>query len=81
MTVRLHSDSRMSNRQFHLAGKPKWWARIGSGDTARFLSLPDVRGDEALDCEVDVPDGTRQVAFGVGPKDKGIRQTVSLSAA
>lgn len=76
MKIRLNSDgARMSNRQYHKAGQPHWWARIGSGDSASFLRLPRVRGDEALDEETDAPDGTKEVVFGVGGREHGIRCT------
>ena len=66
----------MSNTSYHQNGKPCWWARVGSGDSARFLSIPRVRGDEHLDCEVDVPPGTT-VYIGAGKgTHKTIRETV-----
>lgn len=76
MTSRLRSSDTMSNTGFHANGKPNWWARIGSGDTAKFLKIPQVRGDKPLDCEVDVPPGTT-VHIGAGKGSyKTVRQTV-----
>ena len=69
---RLTTTSRMSNTGYHQHGKPIWWARVGSGDSARFLKIPKVRGDAILDCEVDVPPGTT-VFCGAG---KGFHKTV-----
>jgi len=66
----------MSNTGYHANGKPTWWARIGSGDGARFLTVPYTRGDRYLDCEVDVPPGTT-VYIGAGKgTHKTVRQTV-----
>ena len=72
MSSHLVTTSRMSNTGFHANGKPNWWARIGSGDSARFLSIPRVRGDEVLDVVVDVEPGT-EVFCGAG---KGTFKTV-----
>lgn len=81
MRVRLQSSDRMSNRQWHAHREPMWWARIGSGNAARFLDIGRVRGDDTLDVAVDVPDGTTAVAIGVGPANRyGIRETVSVAA-
>lgn len=69
---RLKSTDRMSNKGYHANGRPTWWARIGSGDSAKFLDIPRVRGDEYLNVIVDVPPGTR-VYCGAG---KGTHKTV-----
>ncbi len=77
MASLLKSNGRMSNTGYHANGKPNWWARIGSGDSARFLQIPRVRGDNHLECEVDVPSGTT-VYIGVGKgSHKTIRETVT----
>lgn len=73
---RLTTTDCMSNTGYHQNGKPNWWARIGSGDSARFLPIPKVRGDAILDCEVDVPPGTT-VHCGAGKGSyKTVRETV-----
>lgn len=73
---RLTTTQRMSNTGYHQNGKPNWWARIGSGDSARFLRIQKVRGDEILDVDVDVPPGTT-VHCGAGKgSHKTIRETV-----
>lgn len=76
MSSRIITNSRMSNTGYHQNGKPNWWARIGSGADARFLNIPRVRGDEILDCVVDVPVGTT-VYCGAGRGSyKTVRETV-----
>lgn len=72
MPSRLKSTNRMSNTGYHANGKPNWWARIGSGNDAKFIEIPRVRGDEYLDCVVDLPAGTT-VFIGAG---KGTHKTV-----
>ena len=73
---RLTTTQRMSNTGYHQNGKPNWWARIGSGDSAQFLRIPKVRGDEILSAEVDVPPGTT-VHCGAGKGTyKTVRETV-----
>jgi len=82
MKVRLQSHNRMSNRQYHIHGKPTWWARIGSGPDAVFLPIGRVRGDYFLDIEVEVPDGTEVVYIGVGPKGRhGVRETIRIGGS
>ena len=82
MRVRLQSQSRMSNRQYHAWGKPTWWARIGSGDNAVFLPIGRVRGDYYLDVEGEVPDDTTEIHIGVGPRNKyGVRETIRIGGA
>ena len=77
MSSIIRSRSSMSNTGYHQNGKPNWWARIGTGDSARFLDIPRVRGDSRLVCEVDVPAGT-QVYIGAGKGNyKTIRETVT----
>ena len=67
----------MSNRQYHAYGCPRWWARVGSGDNARFLDIPKVRGDNDLRCTVEVEDDVPVIYIGVGPNNKhGVRETV-----
>jgi hypothetical protein len=76
MSSRLQSTDRMSNTGYHANGKPNWWARVGSGNTAQFLTIPSIRGDSRLDCIVDVPPGTT-IFIGAGRgSHKTIRQTV-----
>ena len=80
MKVLLQSKSRMSNRQYHIHGKPTWWARIGSGDNAVFLPIGRVRGDNYLDVEVEVPEDTELVYIGVGPRNRhGVRETIRIA--
>jgi len=72
----LKSSGRMSNTGYHQNGKPTWWARVGSGKDVAFLRVPWTRGDERLDCVVDVPPGTT-VHIGAGKgSHKTIRETV-----
>ena len=73
---RLTTSDRMSNTGYHQNGKPNWWARVGSGDSARFLPIPRVRGDEILDCEVDVPPGTTVYCGAGRGSHKTVRETV-----
>lgn len=73
---RIKTTQRMSNTGYHANGKPNWWARIGEGDSARFLRIPPVRGDKYLDIEVDLPAGTT-VYCGAGKgSHKTVRETV-----
>jgi hypothetical protein len=73
---RLRTTDRMSNSGYHANSKPNWWARVGSGDKIAWVSIPTVRGDQYLDCEVDLPTGTR-VFCGAGKGTyKTVRQTV-----
>ncbi len=73
---RIITSNRMSNTGYHQNGKPTWWARIGSGDSVQWVSIPRVRGDERLDCVVDLPVGT-QVFCGAGKGSyKTVRETV-----
>lgn len=66
----------MSNTGYHANGKPCWWARVGSGAAATFLEIPEVRGDQVLRCEVDLPPGTT-VFCGAGKgTHKTVRETV-----
>ena len=37
---RLVSSRAMSNTGYHANGKPRWWARAGTGTDARFLEIP-----------------------------------------
>lgn len=72
----IRSTSRMSNTGYHQNGKPNWWARIGTGPNAQFLTIPPTRGDEFLHVEVDVPPGTT-VFIGAGKGTyKTVRETV-----
>ena len=67
----------MSNRQYHLNGRPCWWARVGSGESAQFLRIPRTRGDEDLSCTVEVDDDVKEIYIGVGPNNQhGVRETV-----
>jgi hypothetical protein len=80
MPSQLTTTDRMSNTGYHANGKPNWWARVGSGESARFLDIPRTRGDHRLDCEVDVPPGTK-VYCGAGKGNhKTVRQTVTTTA-
>lgn len=82
MRVVLQSKGRMSNRQYHIHGKPTWWARIGSGPDAVFLPIGRVRGDSYLNIEIDVPDDTTEIHIGVGPRGRhGVRETIRIGGA
>lgn len=73
---KLTTTTRMSNTGYHQNGKPNWWARVGQGESVKFLIIPKTRGDEYLDCEVDVPTGTT-VYCGAGKGNyKTVRETV-----
>lgn len=74
--ARITTDRRMSNRGYHAAGQPTWWARIGTGASAKFVELPTVRGDTALSVVVDLPPGTAEVSVGAGKGTNGVRATV-----
>ena len=77
-TVKIENQGpSMSNRQYHRTGCPRWWARIGKGDTAKFLDIPRTRGDDDLSCTVEVDDDVSRIYIGAGPNDKhGVRETV-----
>jgi hypothetical protein len=80
MKMNLKSNGKMSNRQYHANGKPRWWARVGSGAGAEFLEIDDVRGDEYLDVVVEVDDDVKEISIGVGPRGShGVRETVTVS--
>jgi len=80
MASRLRSDTLMSNTGYHQNSKPNWWARVGQGDDAQFLTIPTTRGDRILDCVVDVAPGTT-VHIGAGKgSHKTVRQTVVTTA-
>ena len=77
---RLTTSSRMSNTGYHANGKPNWWARVGSGASAKWVEIPQVRGDRYLDCTVDLPPGT-EVFCGAGKGAyKTVRETVVTEA-
>lgn len=76
MSSRIRTTNCMSNTGYHQNGKPTWWARIGNGDSAQWVSIPRVRGDRILDCVVDLPVGTT-VHCGAGRGHyKTVRETV-----
>ncbi len=80
MKSKIASSRSMSNTGYHANGKPTWWARVGKGDSATFLDVGHVRGDHALEVEVDVPPGTI-VYIGAGKGDhKTVRETVTTTA-
>lgn len=79
MKVKLQSRKSMSNRSYHAEGKPTWWVRIGSGNSATFVDIHRMRGDENLNVEVEVPNGTEEIHFGCGPKGSGVRYVWRLS--
>lgn len=77
---RLKTTERMSNTGYHANGKPNWWARIGSGDSAEWVDIPRTRGDRVLDCVVNLPPGTT-IFCGAGKGNyKTVRQTVTTTA-
>ena len=65
----------MSNTGYHQNGKPTWWARVGQGDDACFVTIPYTRGDQPLECEVELEPGT-VVHIGAG---KGSHKTIRLT--
>lgn len=65
MRSRVVSSNKQSNTSYHRTGGMNWWARIGAGENARFLTIPKTRGDQLLDCEVDLEPGTH-ITIGVG---------------
>jgi len=77
--IHLKSDAKMSNRQWHIHGKPYWWARIGDN----FLSIPRVRGDNMLDIYVDIEkEPPFVIHYGVGSKNKyGVRETLKAESS
>jgi hypothetical protein len=76
---KLKTTDRMSNTGFNLNGRPNWWARVGTGNAAKWVSIPYTRGDDYLECEVDLPVGT-EVFCGAGKGSrKTVRQTVITS--
>jgi hypothetical protein len=76
---RILSSDRMSNSGYHANGKPNWWVRVGKGDSASFIEIDAVRGDQKLDVEVDLPVGTT-VYIGAGKgTNKTIRETVETT--
>lgn len=72
MASRIKTTQRMSNTSYHANGNPNWWVRVGSGPTAQFLQIDKARGDDYLDCVVDLPVGT-VVYCGTG---NGLHKTV-----
>lgn len=65
MQSRITSRGKLKNIQWKAQGRPAWWAYAGRADEANRLKIAVLRGDERLDCVVDVPPGT-QVTVGVG---------------
>lgn len=75
--IRLKSDDRMSNRQYHAQGKPTWWARIGD----RFIDIPYTRGDDILDAVVVVerhPTQDQIIDYGCGSRSHGVRERMTV---
>lgn len=69
---------RMSNTQFHAAGKPNWWVR--NADTNEFLQVPHTRGDQAFSFDATNVKAGRYVV-GVGPNNKhGVRYTNTVAS-
>lgn len=68
----LKTSDRMSNTGYHQNGKPTWWAYCKTESGNEFIDIPYTRGDEYLECVVDLPAGTT-VYCGAG---KGTRKTV-----
>lgn len=67
---------RMSNTQFHAAGRPNWWVR--NADTNEFLQVPYTRGDEVFSFEAASVKAGNYVV-GVGPNNKhGIRYKATV---
>jgi len=68
----------MSTRDYLATERPLWWARAGA--EASFLRIPQLPGHRRLDVWVRVPDGTRAVHIGVGPRDaRGVRESVLVA--
>lgn len=82
MRILVESRRKMSNTSFHrrCSGRQKfWWLR--SVDRGEFVRIPEVRGDEYFEMQLDLPPGT--YTLGCGPRgDFGVREefTVSVSA-
>jgi len=78
------SDERMSNTSYHAAGKPTWWARIGS----RFLEVGRQRGDSHMTIDRGFLETLREesqkviIEYGVGRAgEKGsVRGKITLSS-
>lgn len=82
-TSKITVNDRMSNSAYHRCGKPCWWIRLGDGDGARFLRIPEIRGDQYLAVTLDRAEhGLRsgdKLSIGVGPRGKdGVRSHLTL---
>lgn len=80
-TVKITVHGRMSNSAYHRCGKPCWWIRLGDG--ARFLRIPQIRGDQELAVTLDRAEhGLRSgdvLSIGVGPRTRdGVRSHVTI---
>jgi hypothetical protein len=75
--VRVKSTSKLSNRQWHAEGKPKWWAKVKEtkDDNGEFLRIGFNRGDEPLDVTISLNDiRGKYLQIGVGKHPDGIRE-------
>ena len=83
-TLTVTSSDRMSNSGWRRCGCPTWWARIGSGDDARFLEISRVAGDEYLRAYLDIPihpTEEQELTIGCGKGRDGIRETLRIRSA
>ena len=73
MQVRIASARKLSNTTFHrrCSGRQKfWWLRQVEGG---FVEIPEVRGDDYFDMELDLAEGS--YVLGTGPRGQaGIRE-------
>ena len=80
MKMRIKSGGALSNTTFHRRcfGRQKfWWLRELDGG---FIEIPEVRGDQDFDLELDLEEG--RYVLGTGPNGQhGIRQPKEVSAA
>lgn len=79
----IKSSDRMSNTQYHKAGKPTWWAYVKVNGETVWATFAKVRGDYHLDTEatIELPgDGEYTLFTGCGPKDRGIRESDTIKA-
>lgn len=68
MRSRIQSRTRLNSVQYHRQGEPKWWARVGQGESATYIKISPIRGDEHLHADVDLPPGTT-VFLGIDNSD------------
>ena len=75
--VTITSVQKLSNRYWHSAGKPKWWAKVKNteDDRGEFLSIGFHRGDMPLVTTIPLDEVSGKfVQIGVGKLPDGIRE-------